>query len=136
LRVTETIAINSEENFSVQLCDILAGLSSRNFDSNLGAEEIQKLDIAIRAGFGLITFDGIKPAPVFPKFPPKKSTGRDSIDVMVNIMGDLDEKKMVPIFGTPPLANILFILVHHSSQHYVQAEAKQLHVRIGHRYQP
>ena len=86
LRVIETTATDSKSNFSVQLCDVLAGVVARHFDERIEGIDRELLDKIIEAGLGAITFDGILPSTIFPNFPPKRLIGPDAVDkFMMNI---------------------------------------------------
>jgi len=61
LRVTETRSTDSKDSFSVQFCDIVAGLSARHFYPSLNDNDRKFLDDLIEVGLDNITFNGIRP---------------------------------------------------------------------------
>jgi hypothetical protein len=94
LRVIETHSVKSELNYSVQLCDVIAGFITQNA-KNLakGKDGKQVYPDAIEAGFGDIMFDGVRPGKEFPKFPPKRFTGPDSVDFLASLIHRHEKKK-------------------------------------------
>lgn len=87
LRVASTTAIDSEANYSIQLCDILAGLAARHFDSRLESEDRELLSRTIEAGLNSIDYNGIRPDSIFPDhIPPRRLGGPDAVDRMTRII--------------------------------------------------
>lgn len=87
LRVISTSAVDSRENPSVQLCDVLAGLAARHFSGRLDECERALINDALEAGFGQCEFNGIRPATIFPdQIPPRRLSGPDAVDRLTNIM--------------------------------------------------
>lgn len=87
LRVVSTAGVNSAACFSIQLVDVVAGLASKYFDPRIEGEEKALFDRALAAGLGELTFNGVRPAPVFPdQIPPKKLSGPDAVDKMTSII--------------------------------------------------
>lgn len=85
LSVVETTAIDSKYNYSVQLCDLLAGITSFYFKNkmvNSFEHPIQK--IIRESGFDQFISNGIMPSFEFPDFPPKRLTGPDAVDMLAN----------------------------------------------------
>lgn len=92
LRVLETCSVDSKENYSVQLCDILAGLANKSI--TIGKEDKHHALIVkiLGAGLGSINYNGIRFEPIFPENGlPNPLDGDDIVDQMVKIMGTLDE---------------------------------------------
>lgn len=88
LRVTSTTAVDSENCRAIQLCDVLAGLSTKVFSHDQLPDEEQRLirDV-IEAGFGEMSSNGIRFEPVFPdRIPPRRLNGPDVVDQMQVIM--------------------------------------------------
>ena len=95
LRVTSTTPIDSKASRSIQFCDILAGLSTRHFSANTKGDEREFIDEVIDAGLKELSFNGIRPEPVFPdQIPPKPLDGPDVVDQM---MGDYVRSTPRPI---------------------------------------
>ena len=89
LRVTSTTAMDSVNNRSVQLSDVLAGITARHFSFNTQGDERRFVDEVIEAGLKFVEFDGVRPGTVFPDpFPPGPLDGPDVLDQMVGIMSD------------------------------------------------
>ncbi len=87
LRVTSTHSVDSKDNYSVQFCDILAGLTTKHFDARIVGDNRILLDEIVAAGMGEIAFNGIRPGTVFPdQIPPKRLTGPDAVDQMMGIL--------------------------------------------------
>lgn len=86
LRVVETSSVNSKDNYSVQLSDLLAGYASRHFDLKRPADEREILDGMVTAGLFASSFNSIMPGRDFPAFPPKKLDGPDAVDLMIKMM--------------------------------------------------
>jgi len=86
LRVLATHSVDSKDNYSVQLCDLLAGFAARHFDLKQTKEERDILDAMVEAGLSAASFNSIRPGNDFPNFPPKKLNGPDAVDLMINIM--------------------------------------------------
>lgn len=87
LRVTSSIGIDSKNSFSVQYCDIIAGLICKCFSENMNEEEEILLKKAQENGILNIIRNGIMPSLIFPdKIPPNKLDGPDVIDQMANII--------------------------------------------------
>ena len=87
LRVISTEPVDSKENGSIQLCDILAGLAARGFAPNVSSADRDILESTIEAGLGQITVSGIAPEPFDPdRLEPARRQGPDVVDRMVEIM--------------------------------------------------
>ncbi|WP_119460279.1 DUF3800 domain-containing protein [Rhodospirillaceae bacterium SYSU D60014] len=87
LRVVSTTQVNSEDNYSVQLCDVLAGVIARHFDMRIDGDNRKLLDEVINAGLNAIEYNGIRPSQVFPdRIPPKRLAGPDVVDRMTGII--------------------------------------------------
>jgi hypothetical protein len=87
LRVTSTTPMSSKDSRSIQFCDILAGLSARHFSPLTCGDERAFIDELIEAGLKELSFNGIRPEPVFPdRIPPKPLTGPDVVDQMAGII--------------------------------------------------
>lgn len=87
LRVIETLAVDSRQNYSVQLADVLAGYASKHFDLTRPEDEREILDEIVNTGLGYTNFNSILPGHEFPNFPPERLTGPDAVDKMSDIMG-------------------------------------------------
>lgn len=76
LRVTSTTAVDSKKNYSVQFCDVLAGLSARVFDARIKGTDREMLNDVLLAGMGKLRWNGVRPDTIFPdKIPPRRLTG-------------------------------------------------------------
>lgn len=86
LRVLQTESVDSKQNHSIQLCDIIAGfatLFSKMDPNNKQAEIIQK---AWDQGFGNIACTTITFRQDFAKVPPPNRTGPDVVDILGAMM--------------------------------------------------
>lgn len=85
LPVTSTNSRRSHESTAIQLCDLVAGLStkvfSRQFESDPALSEALK-----SSRFGDITTNGVAPGSDFPEGPPPIRVGKDAVDRMVDII--------------------------------------------------
>ncbi len=95
LRVISTTAVDSKDSYSIQFCDILAGLAARHFSPRTEGDDRKFMDNVIDAGLKAITHNGIRPSYVFPdQIPPKPLTGPDIVDQMTRIIfGPHNEKR-------------------------------------------
>jgi hypothetical protein len=97
LRVTSTTPMDSKASRSIQFCDILAGLSTRHFSPLTQGGDRVFMDELIDAGLNELSFNGIRPEPVFPdRIPPKPLTGPDVVDQMAGIMFGPNHKPLRP----------------------------------------
>lgn len=86
LRVLETHSVNSKDNYSIQLSDLLAGFASRFFNPNQTHDERIVLDEMIASGLEHATINGIMAGKDFPNEEPQKLNGPDAVDRMIDIM--------------------------------------------------
>lgn len=87
LRVVSTRAVDSRTSYAIQFCDVLAGLTSRHFNLQLAGEDRDFMNGVVGAGLSELTFNGIRPATVFPdRIPPRRLQGPDIVDQMRDIM--------------------------------------------------
>ena len=87
LRVLSTTPVDSKDSRAIQLCDIIAGLGARILRSDLGDDDKTFLDEVLLAGFGEITHNGVRPAPIFPdQIPPRPLDGPDVVDRLTAII--------------------------------------------------
>lgn len=87
LRVLSTTPRDSKDCRSIQFCDVLAGLGTKLFDTRIAGEERTLLREILKAGAGVIDFNGVRPRQVFPeKGLPRKRNGPDAVDKMMAIM--------------------------------------------------
>lgn len=94
LRVIQTLPVKSQENYSVQLCDILAGFATQNFKNDLKGPDAKPIyKEAMEAGLGAIMYNSIRPGTEFPKFPPEKLTGPDAADLLAQIIKRAEDRK-------------------------------------------
>jgi hypothetical protein len=87
LRVLSTTAVDSKDNYSIQLCDIIAGFATMFFRlkfTGVTGHAIQQ--IAAETGFGQIDFSGLMFTGEFPDFPPQRATGPDAVEQMTRII--------------------------------------------------
>lgn len=86
LRVVETISVNSKDNYSVQLCDILAGFATGYKKLSSGIIDDHIFYEAAKAGLGDIMFNSIQQKNVFPTGSPRTRQGPDAVDLMTKII--------------------------------------------------
>lgn len=86
LRVVDTQSVDSKDNYSVQFCDVVAGLCTRNFDKRVIGEDRDMINACIDKGLGNVSYNGIKFRPIFPTFPPQKLLGPDAVSLMTRII--------------------------------------------------
>mgnify|MGYP007017144022 CR=1 FL=1 len=87
LRVISTNPIDSKDSYSVQFCDLLAGLFTRYFDMRIVGDDRKLLIDVVEAGLGSIQYNGIRPATIFPdQIPPRRLSGPDAVDRMTEII--------------------------------------------------
>lgn len=86
LRVVSTKAKDSKESFAIQLCDVLAGLAvkfARERARDPGSGLVKDI---LDAGFGDLTYNGIRPGVDFPSGPPEVLDGPDVVDQLMAII--------------------------------------------------
>jgi hypothetical protein len=87
LRVISTAPVDSKDNPSVQLCDIVAGLTTRYFDRRVEGAERALLNEVVEAGLGAVDYNGVRPDSIFPDhIPPRRRSGPDAVDHMTRII--------------------------------------------------
>jgi hypothetical protein len=87
LRVISTTPMNSRESFSIQYCDLLAGLATKHFSPRREGDDRAFMDQVIEAGLKHITYNGIRPDVIFPdQIPPRRLDGPDIVDQMTGII--------------------------------------------------
>jgi len=86
LRVIKTDAIDSKDNFSIQLCDLIAGFCSKHFDENCSGPNREFTNTCIDLGFSKIIVNSIKATPVFPDEEISKLNGPDAVDSLSNLI--------------------------------------------------
>ena len=86
LHVAQTRPGNSEDSYSLQLCDMIAGLSA-HLNRKSSAIDVGLVNAIFEAGFGLLNSDGIRPGTDFIEAPPRKLDGPDVIDQFVTAIG-------------------------------------------------
>jgi len=87
LRVVSTTPMNSKDSFSIQFCDVLAGLVTKHFSSRTEGEDRLFMDRLIDAGLKHVTYNGVRPELVFPdQIPPRRREGPDVVDQMMGII--------------------------------------------------
>src|SRR3974390_3003913 len=94
LKVVSTTAVNSKDSYSIQFCDVLAGLTTRHFSPRTEGEDRDFMNKVVAASLKHLTYNGIRPSHAFPdEIPPKKKTGPDVVDRMVDIIFGPHNKK-------------------------------------------
>ncbi|MCV3271954.1 DUF3800 domain-containing protein [Roseobacter sinensis] len=89
LRVVSTEARDSRESFSIQFCDILAGLTAKHFNPDLDDDERAFMNELIGEGLGNISSNRLVPSGEFPiQIPPKRLEGPDVVDQMAALLRD------------------------------------------------
>jgi hypothetical protein len=87
LRVVSTTPVDSKDSASVQYCDLLAGLTTRHFSPLTDGNDRDFMNEVIEAGLKELTYNGLRPATVFPdRIPPKRLSGPDVVDQMTEII--------------------------------------------------
>ncbi|MGA7455575.1 MAG: hypothetical protein WBW73_31500 [Rhodoplanes sp.] len=87
LRIVSTQALSSIDSRAVQFCDVLAGIGARFFDQRTAGGERVFMDSLVEAGLKHISYNGIRPQPIFPdRIPPKRLSGPDVVDQMTRII--------------------------------------------------
>lgn len=87
LRVLSTTPMDSKGSRAIQLCDIIAGLGARVLRDDLDGNDQKFLDEVLLAGFDKITYNGTRPATIFPnQIPPRRLTGPDVVDKLSAII--------------------------------------------------
>ena len=82
-----TEARDSRQSFSVQFCDILAGLPSTHFNPYLDDDERAFMNELIDEGLGNISSNRLIPSGEFPvQIPPKRLDGPDVVDQMADML--------------------------------------------------
>ena len=86
LRVISTKEIDSKKSYSVQFCDILAGLVTKHYNSKLPDDDKLFMNGLIDEGLGKIHCASMIPGYEFPDhIPPKKRQGPDTLDKISKI---------------------------------------------------
>jgi len=84
LKVLNTKSVDSKENYAVQFCDMLAGLTSKF--AGHGNEDTVLKEV-LKYGFSNTTYNGIRFQAIFPEnINPSPLTSPDAVDVMVKII--------------------------------------------------
>jgi hypothetical protein len=87
IRVVSTTLVDSKTSHAVQLCDVLAGFAARHFDDKTSDADRELLDAAIESGLGVVDYNGIRPALVFPDaIPPRRLDGPDVVDRLQEVL--------------------------------------------------
>lgn len=87
LRVSSTTALDSKDHYSIQFCDVLAGLATKHFNPKVVGADRELLNGLVNAGLGALSYNGIQPGTQFPdQIPPRRLTGPDVVDRMSNII--------------------------------------------------
>jgi len=86
LRVVETHGVDSRTDYSIQLCDLLAGVATRYFKLKWAGEtEHPFIKLVEESGLGQLDFSGLMFEPNFPDGDPQPLNGQDVIDQFVQI---------------------------------------------------
>jgi len=86
LRVIETKGRDSKESYAIQLCDLMAGLTSRCLNPHNTYEDHQILNDLLDAGLSAINYNGIYFRPIFPEGSPRLADGPDAADLMTSVI--------------------------------------------------
>lgn len=87
MRLASTTATDSKDSYTVQVCDVLAGLVTNLFDPRLAGDDEIFMRRIVEAGLVSVDANGVRPTKVFPdQIPPKKLTGPDLVDRMRSAM--------------------------------------------------
>jgi len=84
LRVKETYSVNSQDNYSIQLSDIVAGVFSKIFSKNNKPLQVELLN-KIRS-ITSVSLDGVLPGTDFPENGPELKNGSDAVDNIANLI--------------------------------------------------
>lgn len=83
LRVIDTVSVDSKTDYSIQLCDIIAGFITHKQKLEISSTPLRKtVRNALDMGLGELILDGIRPDLVFPDFIPPILRGADKIDLL------------------------------------------------------
>lgn len=94
LRVRSTTAVRSHESYSIQLCDLLAGLLAKAGPGLIGAPHDPFIVELVEAGAGELTYSGIMPHALYSDGPPQRREGPDMVDRMIELIRPYIEKKV------------------------------------------
>lgn len=81
LKVVNTTAVDSKDNYGVQLCDILAGLISKYGNSNTSERDKDFLKKVFESGAGKIVANGLRPQSSFIDKEAEATNGPDLADI-------------------------------------------------------
>lgn len=84
LGITETVAADSRDHPSIQLCDLLAGLVNKV--SNPRADEEAYVAELVAAGLDKLVLTGLRPQPDYPSGPPSRLQGPDMVDRLWDVI--------------------------------------------------
>ena len=94
LRVRSTTAVRSHGSYSVQLCDLLAGLLAKAGSGLIGGPRDPFIVELVQAGAGELSYSGVMPHALYVEGPPQQRDGPDMVDRMVELLQPHLEKKM------------------------------------------
>lgn len=83
LPISATRSRRSQDSASVQLCDVVAGLSAKVFSKQVDDDLLASI---ARTGVAHIDTNGVGPGMDFPDGPPPRRIGKDAVDRMVDII--------------------------------------------------
>ena len=86
LRIVSTELVDSKEHWTIQLCDMFAGMALRRLSQKNTLEEKEFIESWCSGGIENIIFNGIRPEPDFGNGGPKRNSGPDSVDQFTEIV--------------------------------------------------
>jgi hypothetical protein len=84
LPVRSTNSLDSKTSAGVQLCDLIAGLSTKIFSRPEDGREV--IEAILQSGFAEVTVNGLEPGTAFPEGGPERRDGLDPVDLMVRML--------------------------------------------------
>lgn len=99
LRVRSSTAVRSHDSYSVQLCDILAGLLAKAGPGLVGGSHDPFIVELVLAGAGELNYSGVMPHALYVDGPPQKRDGPDMVDRMAELLRPHLDKKLAGRHG-------------------------------------
>lgn len=105
LRVRSSTSVRSHDSYSVQLCDVLAGLMAKAGPGLVGGSRDRFIVELVMAGAGELSYSGIMPHRLFVDGPPSRRDGPDMVDRLMELLQPHLDRKMAarkkPSAGDP-----------------------------------
>ena len=94
LRVRSTTPVRSHDSYSVQLCDLLAGLVAKAGLGLVGGGHDPFVVELVNTGAGELSYSGVMPHALYVDGPPQLRDGPDMVDRMVDLLQPYLDKKL------------------------------------------